>query len=70
MATIKQQGKGYKISGVRRAGKQLREHMTWVPAPGTTKRQIEKELNCQTVMFEEQIRHLVVKMEISSLSIL
>lgn len=59
MATIKQQGKGYKITvsrGYDINGKQLREHMTWVPAPGMTKRQIEKELNRQTVMFEEQIK--------------
>ncbi len=59
MATIKQQGKGYKITvsrGYDINGKQLREHMTWVPSPGMTKRQIKKELNRQTVMFEEQIK--------------
>lgn len=59
MATIKQQGKGYKITvshGYDINGKQLREHMTWVPEPGMTKRQIEKELNRQATLFEEQVR--------------
>ena len=43
MATIKKQGKGYKITvshGYDINGKQLREHMTWVPEPYMTKRQI------------------------------
>lgn len=29
--------------------------MTWTPEEGMTKRQIEKELNCQAVMFEEKV---------------
>lgn len=36
MATIKKQGKGYKITvshGYDINGKQLREHMTWAPEP-------------------------------------
>lgn len=58
MATIKKQGRGYKITvsnGYDTNGTQLREHMTWVPDPGMTKRQIEKELNRQAVLFEEQV---------------
>lgn len=59
MATIKQQGKGYKITvsrGYDISGKQLREHMTWVPSPGMTAKQTEKELNRQATLFEEQVR--------------
>jgi len=58
MATIKKQGRGYKITASRGYdinGKQLREHMTWAPEPGMTARQIEKELNRQAVLFEEQV---------------
>lgn len=58
MATIKKQGRGYKITvsrGYDIHGKQLREHMTWIPDPGMTARQIEKELNRQAVLFEEHI---------------
>jgi integrase len=57
VATIKQQGKGYKITvslGYDINGKQLRDHMTWIPEPGMTKRQIEKELTKQAVLFEEK----------------
>ena len=59
MATIKKQGKGYKITvshGYDINGKQLREHMTWAPEPGMTKRQIEKELNRQATLFEERVK--------------
>lgn len=59
MATIKKQGKGYKITvshGYDINGKQLREHMTWVPEPDMTKRQIEKELNRQATLFEERVK--------------
>ena len=59
MATVKKQGRGYKITvsnGYDINGKQLREHMTWVPEPGMTKRQIEKELNRQMVLFEEEVK--------------
>lgn len=59
MATIKQQGKGYKITvshGYDINGKQLRDHMTWTPEPGMTKRQIEKELNRQATLFEEKVK--------------
>jgi len=60
MATIKKQGKGYKLTvsrGYDINGKQLRDHMTWTPAPGMTDRQIEKELNRQAVKFEGAVRN-------------
>lgn len=59
MATIKKQGNGYKITvshGYDINGKQLRDHMTWVPDPCMTAKQIEKELNRQAVLFEEKVR--------------
>lgn len=59
MATIKKQGTGYKISvshGYDINGKQLREHMTWTPPAGMTARQLEKELNRQATLFEEQVK--------------
>ena len=60
MATIKKQGRGYKISvscGYGLDGKQIRQHMTWVPDPGMTPRQTEKELQRQAVLFEEAVKH-------------
>ena len=60
MAAIKKQGRGYKISvscGYGIDGKQIRQHMTWVPDPGMTPRQIDKELKRQAVLFEEQVKH-------------
>ena len=59
MATIKKQGKGYQITvsaGYDINGRQIRKYLTWVPEPGMTKRQLEKELNRQAVLFEEQVR--------------
>ena len=59
MATVKKQGRGYKITvsnGYDINGKQLREHMTWIPDPGMTRRQIEKELTRQMVLFEEEVK--------------
>lgn len=60
MATIKKQGKGYKITvshGYDINGKQLREHMTWTPPSGMTAKQLEKELSRQATLFEEQVKH-------------
>lgn len=64
MATIKKQGRGYKITvsqGYDINGKQIRTHMTWAPNPGMTPRQIEKELTRQAVLFEEQVLAAGVK---------
>ena len=59
MATVTKQGRGYKITvsfGFDGAGRRRRVHMTWIPDPKMTARQIEKELNRQVVLFEEQVR--------------
>lgn len=59
MATIQKRGNTYKITvscGYDINGKQLRRHTTWTPEPGMTKRQIEKELDRQKVLFEERCR--------------
>ncbi|NLB35884.1 MAG: tyrosine-type recombinase/integrase [Clostridiales bacterium] len=37
-------------------GRQNVKSMTWKPSPGMTEKQIEKELNRQTVLFEEQVK--------------
>lgn len=60
LATIKKQGRGYKISvscGYDINGKQIRQHMTWVPEPGMTPRQADKELQRQAILFEEQVKY-------------
>lgn len=56
MATIEKRGKSYRITascGYDVNGTQERPRMTWRPAPGMTEKQIEKELNRQAVLFEE-----------------
>ncbi|MBP7188225.1 MAG: tyrosine-type recombinase/integrase [Ruminococcus sp.] len=56
MATIKKRGDSYSIRvscGYNSKGKQMIQSMTWKPDEGMTKKQIEKELNRQAVMFEE-----------------
>ena len=58
MATVKKQGRGYKITvsnGFDGAGKRIRQHTTWVPRPGMTPAQEEKELARQVHLFEEQV---------------
>jgi len=64
MATIKTQGRGYKITvtnGTDINGKKIRAHMTWTPPLGMTPRQTEKELQRQAVLFEEQVRHTITQ---------
>ena len=59
MATITKRGNSYRITvscGYDLNGKQLRRTMTWVPPEGMTKRQTEKELDRQAVLFEEKCR--------------
>ena len=59
MATIKKQGRGYKITvsnGYDIHGKQIRHHMTWIPDSNLTGKQVEKELNRQVVLFEEIVK--------------
>lgn len=57
MPTIRKRNNSYEISvscGYDINGKQIRRTMTWKPDPNMTPKQIEKELQRQTVLFEEQ----------------
>lgn len=59
MATIQKRNNSYRITvscGYDVNGKQLRRSMTWTPEPGMTRRQTEKELDRQAVLFEEKCR--------------
>ena len=59
MASITKRGESYRITtstGYDGTGKQIRKTKTWKPAPGMTAKQIEKELERQAVMFEEQVK--------------
>lgn len=58
MATIRKRGNTYQIRvscGYDVNGDQVIETMTWKPDEGMSKKQIEKELNRQAVMFEEDV---------------
>ena len=60
MATITKQGRGFKITvsqGTDCNGKKIREYLTWIPEPGMTERQIEKEVKRQAVLFEEKVKN-------------
>lgn len=60
MATIKKRGDSYLIRvscGYDVNGKHKEQSMTWKPDEGMIKKQIEKELNRQAVMFEESVNH-------------
>lgn len=60
MATIRKRGDSYSIRvscGYDTNGKHKEQAMTWKPEPGMTKRQIEKELQRQAVLFEEAVAH-------------
>ena len=60
MATSTKRGNSYKITSSCRydiSGKQIRQHMTWTPRPGMTERQIEKELDRQKKLFDEQVKN-------------
>ncbi|MDF3004812.1 MAG: integrase family protein [Oscillospiraceae bacterium] len=63
MANIKKlegkNGISYKLTasgGYRIDGSQKRYYKTWTPEPGMTSKQIEKELNRQAVLFDEECR--------------
>lgn len=59
MATYTKRGGSYRIRasvGYTPEGKQVMKSRTWAPAPGMTERQIEKELNRQMVLFDEECR--------------
>lgn len=56
MATIRKRGDSYQIrvsSGYDSQYRQVVRTKTWKPSPGMTARQVENELNRQTVMFEQ-----------------
>ena len=57
MATIEKRGNSYRITvscGYDSDRKQIKKRMTWTPKPNMTRRQIEKELDRQAVLFEEK----------------
>lgn len=59
MATCVERNGAYKITvsaGYDINGKQIRKHMTWTPEPNMTKRQVQKELERQKVLFEEKVK--------------
>ncbi|NLD87283.1 MAG: site-specific integrase, partial [Clostridiales bacterium] len=63
MATAIKRGKSYKITvscGYKPDGTQLRHHMTWTPTDGMSNKQIEKELERQKVLFEENIKNGII----------
>ena len=71
MANIRKRGNSYQIRvgvGYKPDGTQISRSMTWSPAPGMSERQIEKELNRQAVIFEEECKSRsaggIVKFEI------
>ena len=58
MATIRKRGDTYQIrvsTGYDVKGNHKEQSMTWKPDEGMTKKQIEKELNRQAIMFEESV---------------
>lgn len=60
MATARKKGRGYEIRvscGIDINGKKLGKSRTWIPEPGMTPRQIEKELDRQKILFEEEVRN-------------
>ncbi|MBR3970677.1 MAG: site-specific integrase [Ruminococcus sp.] len=60
MATIQKRGKSYLIRvscGYDINGNHKEQSMTWKPNENMSKRQIEKELKRQAVLFEEQVSH-------------
>lgn len=59
MATYTKRGKSYRLRssvGYTPEGKQVMKSKTWTPPLGMTERQIEKELNRQMVLFDEECR--------------
>ncbi len=59
MASIEKRGNSYRIKvscGYKANGKQVTQKMTWTPEPNMTAKQIEKELQRQAVLFEEDCK--------------
>ena len=60
MANITKRGNSYRIKafgGYDRNGNQIVKTLTWKPEKGMTKKQIEKEVNRQAVLFEERVKN-------------
>ena len=60
MAKIRQRNNSYQICvscGYDVTGRQICRYMTYVPEPGMTKKQIDKEVQRQAVLFEENCRN-------------
>lgn len=60
MANIRKRGNSYQIRvscGYNTKGQQIIQTKTWTPDDGMTKKQIEKELQRQLVLFEEECTH-------------
>lgn len=59
MATVEKRGNSYRITvsaGYDIEGRQVRRTMTWRPEPGMTERQVQKELERQKALFENQVK--------------
>lgn len=66
MATIQKRNSGYYIAvscGYDVAGKQIRRTMTYTPEQGMTAKQIEKEVQRQAILFEEQCNNGTVAVD-------
>ena len=60
MATVRKRGNTYQIrvsAGYDSKGNQIIKSKTWKPSPTMTERQIKKELETQTVLFEQQVQN-------------
>lgn len=60
MPTIEKRNGSYRITvsaGYDMQGKQIKKRMTWKPLPTMTEKQIQKELQRQAVLFEEQVQN-------------
>ena len=60
MASIEKRGNSYRIKvscGYKVDGKQVTQRMTWTPDPDMPPKQIEKELQRQVVLFEEECKN-------------
>lgn len=60
MASARKRGRGYEIRvccGYDITGKRLEKYKRWYPEPDMTPKQIEKELERQKILFEEEVRN-------------
>lgn len=60
MASIEKRGNSYRIKvscDYKADGTQATQRMTWTPDEGMTEKQIEKKLQRQAVLFEQDCKH-------------